>query len=125
MQAKVEEVVGYPSGRPRAGNRGPLDRAPWDWGKGRNDRDDVDAQAGDEGQIEGGGSQGRDAAVVGGGAAVGAVIGGVLGGGGGAAVGAAIGAATGGGIVASTRGNDIELEPGTQLRIRTGQGVSY
>ena len=124
MQAQVEEVIGYPRGIPRPGSRGPsISRAPWEWGKNDDRNDDVDAEAGDEGQIEGKGSRGRDAAVVGGGAAVGAAIGSVIGGGSGAAVGAAIGAATGGGIVATTRGHEIDLEPGAQLRIRTGQGV--
>jgi hypothetical protein len=126
MAAQVEEVVGYPRGVPRAGNRGPLSRAPWDWGKKQDDRnDDIDAQAGDEGQIEGEGSHGRDAAVIGGSTAAGAVIGTVIGGGGGAAVGAVIGAVAGGGIVGTTRGHEIDLEPGAQLRIRTGQGTRF
>ncbi len=126
MQAQVEEVVGYQRGVPRAGSREPWKRAPWDWGKKNDDRnDDIDAQAGDEGQIEGEGSRGRDAAVVGGSTAVGAVVGSVIGGGGGAAVGAVIGAVAGGGIVATSRGHEIDLEPGAQLRIRTGQGTRY
>lgn len=126
MQAQVEEVLGYARGVPSTRRNGPMNSAPWDWGKNKKDRnDDINAQAGDEGQIEGEGSKGRDAAVVGGGAAVGAVIGSVIGGGSGAAIGAAIGAATGGGVVASTRGSEIDLEPGAQLRIRTGQGVRY
>lgn len=126
MQAQVEEVIGYRNGTPRPGDRGVFRRAPWEWGKDNDDRnDDIDAEAGDEGQIEGEGSKGRDAAVVGGGAAIGAVIGGVIGGGAGAAIGAAVGAATGGGVVASTRGHHIDLEPGAQLRIRTGQSARF
>jgi hypothetical protein len=124
MQAQVEEILGYPRGVGRPSGRGPLGgRAPWEWGKNDDRNDDIDAKAGDEGQIEGKGSKGRDAAVVGGGTAVGAAIGSVIGGGGGAAVGAVIGAVAGGGIVATTRGHEIDLEPGAQLRIRTGQGV--
>jgi hypothetical protein len=127
MAAQVEEVIGYPRGVPRAGNRGPLSRAPWDWGKNKKDdrNDDIDAQAGDEGQIEGEGSRGRDAAVIGGSTAAGAVIGTVIGGGAGTAVGAVIGAVAGGGIVSGTRGHEIDLEPGAQLRIRTGQGTKF
>jgi hypothetical protein len=124
MQAQVDEVIGYPYGTPRPGNSGVFRRAPWDYGK--NDRnDDIDAKAGDEGEIEGKGSKGRDAAVIGGGAAIGAVIGGVVGGGSGAAIGAAVGAASGGGVVATTKGNQIDLEPGAQLRIRTGQTARF
>jgi hypothetical protein len=125
MQAQVEEILGYPRGVARPSSRGPLGgRAPWEWGKKNDDRnDDIDAKAGDEGQIEGKGSKGRDAAVVGGGTALVAANGSVIGGGGGAAIGAAIGAVAGGGIVATTRGHEIDLEPGAQLRIRTGQGV--
>jgi hypothetical protein len=125
LQAQVEEVIGYERGVPRAGGNGPLNRAPWEWGKKGDRNDDIDAQAGDEGQIEGESSKTRDAATIGGAAAAGAVIGGVLGGGGGAAVGAVIGGVTGGGAVAASRGHEIDLEPGARLRIRTGQGVSY
>lgn len=126
MQAQVEEVIGYQRGVPRPGNRGVFNRAPWEWGDDNDDRnDDIDAKAGDEGQIKGKGSTGRDAAVIGGGAAVGAVLGSVIGGGSGAAIGAAIGAVTGGGIVAGTKGSHIDLEPGAQLRIRTGQSARF
>ncbi len=124
LQAQVEEVIGYQTGTPRAGGNGPLDKAPWDWGKKGDRNDDIDAQAGDEGQIEGQSSKKRDAAVIGGSAATGAILGGILGGGSGAAVGAVIGAATGGGAVAGSRGHDIDLQPGVRMRIRTGQGVS-
>ena len=124
MQAQVEEVLGYQRGTPRPGG-GVFNRAPWEWGKNDDRNDDIDAKAGDEGEIRGEGSTGRDAAVVGGGAAIGAVIGGVVGGGSGAAIGAAIGAASGGTVVASTRGDHIDLEPGAQLRIRTGQSARF
>lgn len=117
MQAQVEEVLGYSGGY--AGTNGPYGRYP----SNRRDNGDIDAEAGDEGQIKGKGSKGRDTAIVSGSTAVGATIGGILGGSGGAAVGAAIGAVTGGTVVAANRGHHIDLEPGAQLRIRTGQGV--
>jgi hypothetical protein len=51
-------------------------------------------------------------------AGVGAIIGGILGGGKGALAGVLIG---GGGMAAATPGSDVELEPGTILRIRLDQ----
>lgn len=112
MPAQVEEVLGYGYSYGGYGGR-----------NGRNKRDDVNATAGDEGQIVGEGSKGRDTAIIGGSAGVGAAVGAVLGGTKGAVIGAAIGAVTGGTVVATNRGRDIELQPGAQLRIRTGQGV--
>ena len=56
-----------------------------------------------------------DAAKIGAGSAVGAIIGGIIGGGKGALIGVLIG---GGGTVAATEGKDVELTPGTVLRIR-------
>jgi hypothetical protein len=53
-------------------------------------------------------------------AAIGAVIGGILGGGKGAMLGVLIG---GGGTIASTEGSDVDLAPGTVLRIRIDQPV--
>jgi hypothetical protein len=52
---------------------------------------------------------------IGGGAAVGAIVGGLLGGGKGVALGAIIG---GGGMAAATPGTDVEVPAGTVLRIR-------
>jgi hypothetical protein len=49
------------------------------------------------------------------GAGVGAIIGGILGGFKGALAGILIG---GGGTVAATEGNDVDLPPGTVLRVR-------
>lgn len=56
-----------------------------------------------------------DATKIGAGAGVGAIIGGILGGVKGALAGILIG---GGGTVAATTGKDVELEPGTVLRMR-------
>jgi hypothetical protein len=60
----------------------------------------------------------QDAAKIGGGAAGGAIIGGILGGGDGAAKGAAIGGAAGTGVVLSTRGKEVRLGPGANVRVR-------
>ena len=62
-----------------------------------------------------------DLTKVGGGAVVGAIIGGLLGGGKGAVVGLLVG---GGGTMASTQGSDIVLPAGTILRIRVDQPLS-
>jgi hypothetical protein len=67
--------------------------------------------------IEGEGIKG-DVAKIGAGAGVGAIIGGILGGAKGALAGVLIG---GGGIAAATPGKDIELPPGTILRVRLDQ----
>ena len=67
--------------------------------------------------IEGEGVKG-EAAKIGTAAGVGAIIGGILGGVKGAIAGILIG---GGGIAAATPGKDVELEPGTILRIRLDQ----
>jgi hypothetical protein len=60
-------------------------------------------------------SKSQDAAVVGGSAAVGALIGGIAKGGRGAATGAAAGAATGAGVILATRGQAVQLDAGTRL----------
>jgi hypothetical protein len=60
----------------------------------------------------------EDATRVGAAAAVGAVLGGLLGGGKGALLGVLIG---GGGTIASTEGSDVELPIGTVLRVRIDQ----
>ncbi|MBA2339389.1 MAG: hypothetical protein H0V88_03265 [Pyrinomonadaceae bacterium] len=75
-----------------------------------------------EGGVRGRSSTVGDAIKVGTGAAVGAVIGAITGGGKGAGVGAVVGGAIGAGGVLSTRGKEIKLPRGTQLRIRTSDG---
>jgi hypothetical protein len=66
----------------------------------------------------------KDAAKIGGGAAAGAVIGGILGGGGGAAKGAAIGGAAGTGVVLSTRGKEITVPAGTTVSTKLTEPVT-
>jgi hypothetical protein len=63
-------------------------------------------------------STSQDATRIGAAAAVGAVLGGILGGGKGALLGVLIG---GGGTIASTEGSDVDLPAGTVLRIRLDQ----
>ncbi len=63
-------------------------------------------------------SIGRDAAKVGGGAALGAIIGAIAGGGKGAGIGAGIGGAAGAGDVALTRGKPVNLPSETPLNFR-------
>lgn len=58
----------------------------------------------------------RDAAIIGGGAGVGAVIGAIAGGGKGAATGAAIGGGGGTGAVLATRGDDLHYPPESRLK---------
>jgi hypothetical protein len=53
----------------------------------------------------------RDAAIIGGGAGLGAAIGAIAGGGKGAAIGAAVGGGAGTGTVVATKGKDIRLAP--------------
>ena len=62
-----------------------------------------------------------EAGRIGAGAGVGAVIGAILGGAKGALAGILIG---GGGTIAATEGKDVELEPGTVLRVRMDTGVN-
>ena len=52
--------------------------------------------------------------------AVGAIVGGIIGGVKGAIIGAAVG---GGGVIAATEGKDVELQPGTIVRIRLDEPV--
>ncbi len=61
-------------------------------------------------------SKGSDAKKVGIGAGAGAALGALLGGGKGAAKGAAVGTAAGAGVVLATKGKDVRLEPGSELR---------
>ena len=59
-----------------------------------------------------------EAKTVGTAGALGAIVGGIIGGVRGALIGAAVG---GGGVIAATEGKDIELAPGTIIRIRLDQ----
>jgi hypothetical protein len=63
----------------------------------------------------------RDAAIVGGGAGAGAIIGGIVNGGKGAAIGALIGAGAGGGTVLATKGYEVHLPSGTTLKVHLTQ----
>jgi hypothetical protein len=65
----------------------------------------------------------RDAGIIGGAAAVGAIIGGIADGGGGAAKGGLIGGAAGGGAVLLTRGKEIELPAGSKHTVRLTRSV--
>jgi hypothetical protein len=62
-----------------------------------------------------------EAGRIGTGAGVGAIIGGILGGFRGALAGILIG---GGGTIAATEGEDVELEPGTVLRVRVDTPIT-
>ncbi|MDT5271104.1 MAG: hypothetical protein QOH49_3290 [Acidobacteriota bacterium] len=73
----------------------------------------------EEGGVRGRDTTKEDVAKVGGGAAVGAIIGAIAGGGKGAAIGAILGGGAGTASVMTQRGKDIRLESGQQLRIRT------
>jgi hypothetical protein len=65
----------------------------------------------------------RDAVTVGAASAVGALIGGIAKGGKGAATGAAAGAAAGAGVVLTTRGEPVHLQPGTWLGFTLEDGL--
>jgi hypothetical protein len=58
----------------------------------------------------------RDAAIIGGGAGLGAVLGALAGGGKGAAIGAAVGGGAGTGTVLATKGKEIRYAPETRLQ---------
>jgi outer membrane lipoprotein SlyB len=72
-----------------------------------------------EGGVKGKDSTSSDVKKVGAATGIGAIIGAIAGGGKGAAIGAAIGAGVGTGGVLATRGKDLHLSQGQQLRIRT------
>jgi len=72
-----------------------------------------------EGGVKGKDSTKDDAAKVGAATGVGAIVGAIFGGGKGAAIGAAVGGAAGTTRVLTKRGQDIRLDRGQQLRIRT------
>jgi hypothetical protein len=67
--------------------------------------------------ITGASTKGKDAKIAGGAAAAGAIIGGIADGGSGAVKGGLIGGAAGGAAVLATRGEEIELKSGSQLKI--------
>jgi hypothetical protein len=73
----------------------------------------------EEGGVRGTGSTRDDVTKIGTATAIGAIIGAIAGGGKGAAIGAAIGGAVGTGGAISSRGSDIRLPAGQELRIRT------
>ncbi len=73
----------------------------------------------EEGGVRGSGSTRGDVTKIGAATAIGAIIGAIAGGGKGAAIGAAIGAGIGTGGAISSRGSDIRLPAGQQLKIRT------
>lgn len=78
----------------------------------------VKETVGEEGELKGAGSKKRDAATIGTGAAIGAVIGAISGRGKNAATGGAIGAGAATAVVLLTRGKDVELKQGTELAIQ-------
>jgi hypothetical protein len=65
----------------------------------------------------------RDAAIIGGGAGIGAAIGAITGGGKGAAVGAAVGGGAGTGTVLATKGKEIHYPPETKLTFTLSEPV--
>jgi hypothetical protein len=69
------------------------------------------------------GANRRTAEMVGGGAAVGAIIGAVVGGGKGAAIGAGIGAAGGAGVQVLTKGKEVRVPPETVLNFKLDQDL--
>lgn len=69
-------------------------------------------------------SKGRDAALIGGGAGVGAAIGAIAGGGKGAAIGAAVGGGGGTAAVLATKGKDVEYPAETKLTFTLEEEVT-
>ena len=69
-------------------------------------------------------SRGEDAAKIGGGAALGAVVGAIAGGGTGAAIGAGVGGAAGAGTMAATRGKPVNVPSETIIRFRLASQVT-
>jgi len=83
----------------------------------RLDTTEIEAVAGD--------SHGRDAAIIGGGTAAGAIIGGIAGGGKGAGKGAIIGGLAGAGAVLGTKGKEIEVPAGSRWTVRVKDGARF
>ena len=65
----------------------------------------------------------KDAAIIGGGAAAGAVLGAIAGGGKGAAIGAGVGGGSGTGYVLATKGEPVEFAPETRLTFYLSEPV--
>ena len=63
-------------------------------------------------------THGRDAKIIGGGAAAGALVGAIADGGKGAGVGALVGGGAGTGAVLATRGKEVTLPAGARWRVR-------
>lgn len=82
-------------------------------------RDDEAGTVDSEGGVKGKSSTKDDISKVGASTGIGAIIGAVVGGGKGAAIGAAIGGSLGTAGVMNSRGKDLRLARGQQLRIRT------
>ena len=72
-----------------------------------------------EGGVKGKDSTKDDVSKVGAATGIGAIVGAIIGGGKGAAIGAAVGGAAGTGRILTKRGQDIRLDRGQLLRIRT------
>jgi hypothetical protein len=68
--------------------------------------------------------KGRDAKIIGGGVAAGALIGAIAGGGSGAAKGAAIGGAAGGGTVLATKGKEVVFTAGSRHTVTLKKSVT-
>jgi outer membrane lipoprotein SlyB len=83
-----------------------------------NHRDDA-GTVDSEGGVKGRSSTKDDISRVGASTGIGAIIGAVVGGGKGAAIGAAIGGAVGASSVLTKRGEDVRLDRGQQMKIRT------
>jgi hypothetical protein len=69
-------------------------------------------------------SKGRDAAIIGGAAGIGAAIGAIAGGGDGAAKGALIGGGAGTGTVLATKGKDLHYPPETRLNFTLAKPIT-
>lgn len=83
--------------------------------------DDVNAD--NEGTVEGKSNRKRDAVFIGGGAATGAIIGGIAGGGKGAAIGAILGGGLGTGARVYERERDAEVKSGTEFGVILNRAV--
>jgi hypothetical protein len=74
--------------------------------------------------VTAGKQKGRDAKIIGGSAAAGALIGAIAGGGGGAGKGVLIGGAAGTGAVLATKGKEIEFAAGNRLQVKLQREVA-
>ena len=84
--------------------------------------DDVNSD--NEGTVSGKGNRKRDAVFIGGGAATGAIIGGIAGGGKGAAIGAILGGGLGTGARVYEKEQDAEVKSGTEFGVILNRSVS-